>query len=133
MSEVWLDSTYADLMERWRTHYPDEYRANLARKLVTFASPWPGQGGEVLRRYRYVILLSSGLVMPLAALGFVLARNRGPGGWVLLAVLAQALATAIIIFGHARFRYAAETLFIPYAAFGAIWAVERIARQPARR
>jgi hypothetical protein len=109
-----------------------EYNANLARKLVTFANPWPGQGGEVLRRYRYVILLSSGLVMPLAALGFVLARSRAPGSWVLLAVLAQALATAIIIFGHARFRYAAETLFIPYAAFGAIWAVERIARRPVR-
>ena len=132
MSEVWLDSCYADLMERWRTHYPREYRANLVRKIVTFASPWPGQGGEVLRRYRYVILLSSGLVMPLAALGFVVARRRGPGGWVLLAVLAQALASAIIIFGHARFRYAAETLFIPYAAFGATWAFERITHRPGR-
>jgi hypothetical protein len=73
------------------------------------------------------------LVLPLAVLGFVVGRRRGPGSWVLLAVLAQALATALILFGHARFRFAPETLFIPYAAFGAIWAFQRMTGSSPRR
>jgi len=131
-TEVQLDSSYKALTTRWRAQHPAAYWLNHLRKIAVFASPWPGQGGQVLWRYRYVILVSSGLVMSLGTVGFIAARERGPGRWVVLSVAIQALATAIIAFAHARYRFAAEMAFIPYAAFAATWLWSRMVRPPSR-
>lgn len=131
-TEVQLDSSYKALTARWRAHNPGAYWLNHLRKIAVFASPWPSQGGQVLWRYRYVILLSSGLVMSLGAVGFIAARKHGPGRWVVLSVAINALATAIIAFAHARYRFAAEMAFIPYAAFAATRLWSRILPPPSR-
>jgi len=131
-TEVQLDSSYKALTTRWRAQNPGAYWLNHLRKIAVFASPWPGQGGQVLWRYRYVILVSSGLVMSLGTVGFIAARTRGPGRWVVLSVAIQALATAVITFAHARYRFAAEMAFIPYAAFAATGLWSRLVRPTSR-
>lgn len=129
-TEVQLDSSYKVLTAKWRAREPGAYWRNHLRKIAVFVSPWPGQGGPVLWRYRYVILVCSGFVIGFGTLGFILARDRGPGRWVVLAVAIQALITALIAFAHARYRFAAEMAFMPYAAFAATWLWSRLVRPP---
>jgi 4-amino-4-deoxy-L-arabinose transferase-like glycosyltransferase len=131
-TEVQLDSSYKVLTTKWRAQRPGAYWRNHLRKLAVFVSPWPGQGGPVLWRYRYVILACSGFVIFLGTVGFILARDRGPGRWVVLSVAIQALVTALIAFAHARYRFAAEMAFIPYAAFAATWLGSRLVRPRSR-
>lgn len=126
MSEVQVDSVFAGLLKDWQTRYRGQWLANLPRKLGVFFNPWTTQGGDVLRRYRLILLASYGLLLPFAGVGFVAARRRGPGRWLVFAVLLQGLATALILFGHPRYRFAIEILFIPYGAFGLIWIAQRV-------
>lgn len=121
-TEAQRDSAYGALVDQWIRRDPAAYGRNLLRKLVVFFSPWwPGQGGVVMWRYRYVILVSAGLVLVFAPIGFVTGGRRGPGRWVVFAVLLQSIATALVAFGHARYRFAFEVLATPYAAYGVGW------------
>ena len=131
LNEVQRDSANAELALRWRTHYPGAFARNMLLKVVVFLSPWPGQGGPILWRFRYLIVLSSGPVMLLGLLGFLAARDRGPGRWLVFAVFAQALVVTLVTFGHTRFRFSLEVLLMPYAAFGLAWLLARLRRRPA--
>jgi hypothetical protein len=118
MSEVQQESVFRALVVDWRRREPARYLLNTARKLWAFASPVPGQGGAVLQRFGGVIALTYGLLLPLTVLGLAAAWPLGRERWLFFAVLAQALLTAVLVFGHPRFRFAVEMLFLPYAGFG---------------
>ena len=126
LTEVEGESAFADMVTRWRREEPGRYAANIGRKLLAFASPWPGQGGDVLVRYRFVLALSFGVMLPLVVVGVASTWRMLPERWLFLAVLMQALVTALVVFGHPRFRFAAEMAFMPFAAYGLVRAVDAL-------